>query len=197
MIMVAAVVPPVQPATMKTSFKSNDAKGEIQSSEGQVNVWLIEDNHRFRQTVARMLCQVDGFECTHQFSNAEDALDALAGGGVPDVVLLDVELPGQDGIEAVRNIKSICPSTHVLMLTVFDDHDKVFKAVCAGASGYLLKVAAVDGSEGRLRFNQPRVAGAGSHDARFGKERDRRPPVRQLSHCGRTYSKYLRQTSCP
>jgi DNA-binding NarL/FixJ family response regulator len=58
---------------------------------------------------------------------------------------LDVELPGQDGIEAVRNIKSICPSTHVLMLTVFDDHDKVFKAVCAGASGYLLKVAAVDG----------------------------------------------------
>ena len=66
-------------------------------------------------------------------------LDALLGGGVPDVILLDVGLPGQNGIEAVRKIKAILPSTRVVMLTVFDDDEKVFKAICAGASGYLLK----------------------------------------------------------
>jgi len=109
-----------------------------------VSVWLVEDNHTFRNVVARVLGQVDGLECSRQFSNAEDALDALAGGGVPDVILLDVELPGQSGLEAVRKIKAICPSTRVVMLTVFEDHEKVFKAICAGASGYLLKTAPVE-----------------------------------------------------
>ena len=109
-----------------------------------VSVWLIEDNHTFRNTVARALARVEGVECSQHFANAEDALDALLGGGVPDVVLLDVELPGQNGIEAVRKIKSISPATRVVMLTVFDDHEKVFKAICAGASGYLLKTSPVD-----------------------------------------------------
>jgi DNA-binding NarL/FixJ family response regulator len=125
---------------LKLSDKTN-MSGSVQHLVG---VWLVEDNHTFRKTVARVLGQVEGFECSHQFSNAEDALDALAGGGVPDVILLDVELPGQDGIEAMRNIKSICPSTHVLMLTAFDNHEQVFKAVCAGASGYLLKTSPVE-----------------------------------------------------
>jgi DNA-binding NarL/FixJ family response regulator len=110
-----------------------------------VGVWLVEDNHTFRNTVARVLGQVDGLECAQQFSNAEDALVALVGGGVPDVILLDVELPGQNGIEAMRRIKAICPSTRVVMLTAFDDHEKVFKAICAGASGYLVKTAPVEG----------------------------------------------------
>ena len=109
-----------------------------------VSVWLIEDNHTFRNTVARALARVEGVECSQHFANAEDALDALLGGGVPDVVLLDVVLPGQNGIEAVRKIKSISPATRVVMLTVFDDHEKVFKAICAGASGYLLKTSPVD-----------------------------------------------------
>ena len=109
-----------------------------------VSVWLIEDNHAFRNTVARALGRVEGVECSQLFSNAEDALDAMLGGGVPDVALLDVELPGLNGIEAVRKIKSISPATRVVMLTVFDDHEKVFKAICAGASGYLLKTSSVD-----------------------------------------------------
>ena len=109
-----------------------------------VSVWLVEDNHRFRRTVARLLNQVDGLECSQNFTNAEDALDALNKGCVPDVILLDVELPGQNGIEAMRTIKSICPSTRVLMLTAFDDHEKVFKAICAGASGYLLKASPLE-----------------------------------------------------
>ena len=109
-----------------------------------VSVWLVEDNHAFRGTVARVLNRIDWVDCAQQFANAEDALDALLGGGVPDVILLDVELPGQNGIEAVQKIKSVSPSTRVVMLTVFDDHEKIFKAICAGASGYLLKTSTVD-----------------------------------------------------
>ena len=109
-----------------------------------ISVWLVEDNHTFRKTVARVLSDVEGVECSQYFARAEDALDALLGGGVPDVVLLDVELPGKSGIEAVSEIKAISPATRVVMLTVFDDHEKVFKAICAGASGYLLKTASVE-----------------------------------------------------
>jgi DNA-binding NarL/FixJ family response regulator len=104
----------------------------------------VEDNHTFRNTVARVLSDVEGIECSRQFANAEDALDALREGGVPDVILLDVELPGKSGIEAVSQIRSISPSTRVVMLTVFDDHEKVFRAICAGASGYLLKTSPLE-----------------------------------------------------
>lgn len=128
---------------METIVKENRAS-VAKITRPPVSVWLIEDNHTFRNTVARALARVEGVECSQHFSNAEDALDALLGGGVPDVVLLDVELPGQNGIEAVRKIKSISPATRVVMLTVFDDHEKVFKAICAGASGYLLKTSPVD-----------------------------------------------------
>lgn len=108
------------------------------------SVWLVEDNHIFRHTVARVLANVEGIECSQHFSNAEDALDAMVGGGVPDVVLLDVQLPGQDGIEAVQKIKSLSPCSRVVILTAFNDHDKVFRAICLGASGYLLKTSPVE-----------------------------------------------------
>ena len=104
-----------------------------------VSVWLIEDNQNFRATLSRVINGMAGMKCSHQFSNAEDALDALLAGSVPDVVLLDVGLPGLNGIDAIQQIKTISPTTRIIMLTVFDDHEKVFKAVCAGASGYLLK----------------------------------------------------------
>ena len=129
---------------METLLRDSKASSSRAASRPPVSVWLVEDNHTFRNTVARVLGKIDGIECSQHFPNAEDALDAMLGGGVPDVVLLDVELPGQNGIEAVRKIKSVCPSTRVVMLTVFDDHEKVFKAVCAGASGYLLKTSPVE-----------------------------------------------------
>ncbi len=131
---------------MEAMLKSaNNANGKF-SRHQPVNscVWLVEDNHTFRNTVARVLMDVEGIECTQHFSNAEDALDAMDGGGVPDVILLDVQLTGLNGIEAVQKIKSISPSTRVVILTAFNDHDKVFKAICAGASGYLLKTSPVE-----------------------------------------------------
>jgi len=109
-----------------------------------ISVWLVEDNETFRNTVARVLNQAPGLECSQHFCDSETALAALEEGAVADVILLDVELPGLNGIEAVRRIKSLSPSTRVVMLTVFDDHDKIFRAICAGASGYLLKTSPVE-----------------------------------------------------
>lgn len=129
---------------METILRANKAASFRGASRPPVNVWLVEDNHAFRNTVARVLGKIEGLDCSQQFPNAEDALDAMMGGAVPDVILLDVELPGQNGIEAVWKIKSVSPSTRVVMLTVFDDDEKVFKAICAGASGYLLKTSPVE-----------------------------------------------------
>lgn len=105
---------------------------------------MVEDNHAFRNTVSRLLNQTDDIRCTHAFPACEDALALLAGGATVDVILLDVELSGMNGIDGLRKIKAVRPVTRVVMLTVFEDHERVFRAICAGASGYLLKASPFD-----------------------------------------------------
>jgi DNA-binding NarL/FixJ family response regulator len=122
-------------STVPPRFAPEPMKSEPHS------VWLIEDEESFRQMVCRILNRVPDLTCTGQFASAEHALDSLRRGEVPEVILLDVELPGQNGLEAVKTIRAISPATRVVMLTVFPDDDKVFKAICGGASGYLLKTA--------------------------------------------------------
>jgi len=109
-----------------------------------VEVWMIEDNHAFRQTVARLLNQTQDIRCTRAFPACEDALALLNTGATMDVILLDVELSGMNGIEGLRKIKALRPAARVVMLTVFEDHERVFRAICAGASGYLLKASPFD-----------------------------------------------------
>ncbi|HTV39677.1 MAG TPA: response regulator transcription factor [Candidatus Sulfotelmatobacter sp.] len=104
-------------------------------------VWLVEDHEDCRRMVARVINRTTAMRCEHAFSNCEEALSALGSGPPPDVILLDVGLPRMNGIQGIREIKGRAPSTHVVMLTVYDDHEKVFNAICAGASGYLLKTA--------------------------------------------------------
>ena len=109
-----------------------------------VEVWMIEDNHAFRSTVARLLNQTQDIRCTRAFPACEDALALLNTGATMDVILLDVELSGMNGIEGLRKIKALRPAARVVMLTVFEDHERVFRAICAGASGYLLKASPFD-----------------------------------------------------
>ena len=105
------------------------------------SVWLVEDHHAYRQLVLRVINRASDLTCPRQFSNVEAAIALLRTGEKPDVLLLDVELPGQSGLEAIKVIKELSPCTQVTMLTVFQDDEKVFKAICSGASGYLLKTA--------------------------------------------------------
>lgn len=106
-----------------------------------VLVWLVEDNETYRRTIIRVISRIDGLLCSEAFAWVEHALDALRKGQRPEVILLDVGLPGMSGIEGVRAIKAVAQETHVIMLTVFDDQEKIFQAICAGASGYLLKTS--------------------------------------------------------
>lgn len=102
-------------------------------------LWLVEDNEEFRTSVAELINRTEGLQCALMLSSCEQTLEMLESDAAPDVILMDIGLPGLNGIEGIRRVKAIAPSIDVIMLTVFDDEDKVFKAICAGASGYLLK----------------------------------------------------------
>jgi DNA-binding NarL/FixJ family response regulator len=108
---------------------------------GDITVWLIEDHVDFRKMVAWQIEQIEHLHCARSFGTCEEALSALASEPAPQVILCDWGLPGMDGISGISAIKALSPATHIIMLTVHDDHNKVFGAICAGASGYLLKDA--------------------------------------------------------
>jgi DNA-binding NarL/FixJ family response regulator len=128
----------------QTKHKSRIVKTPGPGSKRPIEVWMIEDNHAFRNTVSRLLNQTEEIRCTQAFPACEDALACLNRGATLDVLLLDVELSGMNGIEGLRKIKAISPAVRVVMLTVFEDHERVFRAICAGASGYLLKASPFD-----------------------------------------------------
>ncbi len=104
-------------------------------------VWIIEDNKYFRSTIEDLLNSTERFDCKAGFSNCEDAIDALSKEPPPDVILLDIGLPGMSGVEGIRHIKSISPNTAVIIQTVHDDNENVFNSLTAGASGYILKTS--------------------------------------------------------
>ncbi|MBP7142283.1 MAG: response regulator transcription factor [Opitutaceae bacterium] len=116
-------------------------------------VWLVEDNTAFSRVIARMIDAISGMSCTAKFCRCEDALAQLESPAVvpPNIVLLDVGLPGMSGLDGIARIRELSPSTQVVILTVFDDDEKIYRAICAGASGYLLKGAAMDDLAAALR----------------------------------------------
>jgi DNA-binding NarL/FixJ family response regulator len=110
----------------------------------RIQIWLIEDNDSFRNALARVVNEQPGMNCHHSFTSCEDALVLLKREFPPDVILLDVNLPGMSGIDGIKRLLQVAPSVRIIMLTMFDDHDKVFRSICAGASGYLLKTTPKD-----------------------------------------------------
>jgi DNA-binding NarL/FixJ family response regulator len=103
-----------------------------------ISISIVEDNEKLRGTLARVLNRADGFRCVSQHGSAEDALKDLPG-LKPEVVLMDINLPGMNGVECVRQLKPLLPQTQVMMLTVYEDTENIFNALAAGASGYMLK----------------------------------------------------------
>lgn len=108
-----------------------------------IRVWLVEDNVMFANGVQRVVDELEGMTCDACFTKVEAAFEALDHEPPPDVMLLDVQLPGMDGIAALATIGRRAPETRVIILTVFDDAEKIFRAVCAGAAGYVLKSSGI------------------------------------------------------
>lgn len=106
-----------------------------------ITVAIIEDIKEIKEGLALLIGSSDGFTCVKTFSSGEEALAGLPG-SCPDVVLMDIHLPGISGIEAVRLLKTKCPSTQFIMSTVYEDDENIFESLKAGASGYLLKKTA-------------------------------------------------------
>jgi len=103
-----------------------------------ITVSIVEDQEPLRNTLARVINRADGFECVSHYGSAEEALKDLPN-VKPQVVLMDINLPGMSGVECVRQLKQALPGTQVMMLTVYEDTENIFNALAAGASGYMLK----------------------------------------------------------
>jgi DNA-binding NarL/FixJ family response regulator len=114
-------------------------------SDGRATIWVVEDSPVYRQTIAEVLDQSRRYRCSRQFGDAEEALGALGDGReLPRLILMDLALPGMSGAECVKAIRRRNPSIPVVMLTVHQSNDRIFEAICAGASGYLLKSCSRD-----------------------------------------------------
>lgn len=103
-----------------------------------IRVAIFEDNDKLRESLAYFISCTDGYEVTGHYGHCNEAA-AVVEKTHPDVVLMDIDMPGYDGIKGVKIIKEARPETSIIMYTVFEDDEKLFQCLCAGANGYLLK----------------------------------------------------------
>jgi DNA-binding NarL/FixJ family response regulator len=116
----------------------------MRSNSSEKVIWVVEDNDLYRKNLEALINDAGGICCEHTFISCEDALKTLDEYPPPDVVLMDIGLPGMNGIDGTREFKSRSQTTLVVMLTVNQEEHAIFQAICAGASGYLLKAAPSD-----------------------------------------------------
>jgi DNA-binding NarL/FixJ family response regulator len=103
-----------------------------------LKVSIVEDDAKLRETLVRYFARQSSFRCVNAYPNAEVALADIPQ-NLPDVVLMDINLPGMSGIECVSRLRQAVPSLKIIMLTVFEEDEQVFQALSAGAFGYLVK----------------------------------------------------------
>lgn len=108
------------------------------STPEQIIVAIVEDDAEIRGLLEILIDRSNGFSCKNVYACAEDAIPDIQNASF-DVVLMDIEMPGINGIECVRQLKPNLPNTDFIMLTIRDDYDTVFQSLAAGATGYLLK----------------------------------------------------------
>ncbi|HCZ34575.1 MAG TPA: DNA-binding response regulator [Cytophagales bacterium] len=104
----------------------------------EIRVAIFEDNKLVREALEAILNGTPGFNCTGAFSDGTSCVEKIRKSS-PDVVLMDIEMPGPDGIEVTRQLSAHFPDIKIVIQTVFNDSEKIFHALCSGASGYILK----------------------------------------------------------
>ncbi|HRY32574.1 MAG TPA: response regulator transcription factor [Bacteroidales bacterium] len=107
-------------------------------NEQLIRVVIVEDQEDIREGLAMIINFSEGFQCIATFPDGNSAMSGIPD-LKPDVVLMDIDIPGSDGIQVIFFLKSVMPATQFMMLTVFEDDEKIFQSLKAGASGYLLK----------------------------------------------------------
>src|SRR5437763_7403800 len=103
-----------------------------------LRVTIFEDNRSLREGLFQLIDGSNGLTCVGAFANCSDLIRNVEE-TTPDVILMDIEMPGISGIEAVRIVKEKYPEIKILMETIFDDNEKIFQSICNGAEGYILK----------------------------------------------------------
>jgi len=121
-------------------------------------VWLVEDNRMLRQNLTSVIDSQRDMRCPISVGSVEEMLGSIEEGHAPDIVLMDLGLPGLSGIEGIRRLRSLVPAARAVVLTVHEERQNVFDAICAGASGYLLKPSNPDDVIDAIR--QVRAGGA-------------------------------------
>lgn len=124
---------------------------DTRAPNGPTRVWIVEDNVDYARTVQELIEETDGFVCPHIFRSGEEVMAYLNNHFAPEVVFVDIGLPGMNGIEVVKRLHGISPVTQLVMLTIHEDDDRIFDAICAGATGYLTKTATSDRIVSSLR----------------------------------------------
>jgi len=110
----------------------------MENNNHTIKTAVVEDMRDIREGLTTLINFTEGFDCTGSYRSMEEAIPKISA-KVPDVLLSDIGLPGMDGIEGIKILKDKYPQMTVLMLTIYDDDERIFDALCAGASGYLLK----------------------------------------------------------
>jgi DNA-binding NarL/FixJ family response regulator len=119
-------------------FVGNTAELSTKSFVQMIRIAIVEDNNTLRSSLESMFNRTEGMRCVASLNNLLNVISEV-GSTLPDVILMDIGLPNISGIEGVRTVKAHFPGILILMFTVFDDDEKIFDAIRAGASGYLLK----------------------------------------------------------
>lgn len=113
-------------------------------SDTKLQIWVIEDDPHFSKQLCELINFSQKFSCSNNFSSCEPAIEILKENDPPDIILMDLGLPGMSGINGIQKIKQIVPEVTIVVLTVFEDTDSILQSISNGASGYLLKGSSLD-----------------------------------------------------
>ena len=138
----------IRDAGIRSTIPAHGRTGQEASS---IRIWIVDDNSALRDLLANLLNGEPGLECERQFASPTTVLDALAAEPAPDVILLDIQMGAENGLDAIRPIKLLAKNTHVLMLTTFAQPEARERAFRDGASDFLSKAWAFDEIASHIR----------------------------------------------